>query len=172
MPPEEPEMGKENLPDNSIVNDLYAMPGHLIRRLQQASVAVVISKFSEYGYDLTPVQFAAMKTLALHPGIDQASLASLIAYDRTTIGGVVDRLVQKDLVIREVSPTDRRARILQLSQQGQKALREVEPLILEAQHEILLGLPVEDHEAFTQQLRKCLNALNHRTRKPALKKRV
>jgi len=149
-----------------VVNDLYLMPGHLIRRLQQAAVAVVISKLTEHGYDLTPVQFAALKTLSLHPGIDQASLAGLIAYDRTTIGGVIDRLEQKGFVERGISRTDRRARILTLTEAGKSVLLKVEPLVKEVQQEILCGLPENERSEFVLNLQRCVDALNDRTRIP------
>ena len=56
---------------------------------------------AEAGFDLTPVQFAALAVIAEHPRIDQATLAGLIAYDRVTIGGVVDRLSQKGYILRD-----------------------------------------------------------------------
>ena len=76
-------------------------PGHLARRFQQIAVAVFHAAVEEAGYDLTPVQYAALTEIATQPGIDQATLAGLIAYDRTTITGVVDRLVQKGLLVRQ-----------------------------------------------------------------------
>ena len=76
-------------------------PGHLARRFQQISVAVFHAAVEEAGYDLTPVQYAALTEIATQPGIDQATLAGLIAFDRTTITGVVDRLVQKGLLVRQ-----------------------------------------------------------------------
>ena len=69
--------------------EVHAMPGHLIRRLQQIAVSVFTERVTKAGFDITPVQFAALSTIAENPGLDQASLAGLIAYDRVTIGGVV-----------------------------------------------------------------------------------
>ena len=77
------------------MKQLRDMPGHLARRFQQIAVAIFHAELSETGYDLTPVQYAALVVLSEKPGIDQATLAGLIADDRTTIGGVTDRLVQK-----------------------------------------------------------------------------
>ena len=93
------------------MTNLYDLPGHLIRRLHQISVAIFANRMAEAGIDLTPVQFAALTTVDDNPGVDQATLAGLIAYDKVTIGGVVDRLVQKGLLRREVSKRDRRARV-------------------------------------------------------------
>src|SRR6266481_6312170 len=98
-----------------LVTDNNDKPGHLARRFQQIAVAVFHAAVEEAGYDLTPVQYAALTSIRTHPGIDQATLAGLIAYDRTTITGVVDRLVQKGLAVRQASSRDRRARELQIT---------------------------------------------------------
>jgi DNA-binding MarR family transcriptional regulator len=86
------------------------MPGHLARRFQQIAVAVFMAEVEDAGFDLTPVQYVALAAVAANPGIDQVTLAGLIAYDRTTITGVVDRLVLKGLMSRVESSRDRRAR--------------------------------------------------------------
>ena len=93
------------------------MAGHLIRRLNQASTHIFAKRMQETGVDLTPVQFAAMDAIASYPGIDQAGVAARIAYDRATIGGVIDRLEQKGYVRRSVSTPDRRAREVHLTDQ-------------------------------------------------------
>ena len=62
------------------MTELYALPGHLIRRLNQISVSVFAARVAEEGFDLTPVQFAALMILSENPGIDQATLAGLIAH--------------------------------------------------------------------------------------------
>ncbi len=40
--------------------EIYEMPGHLVRRLNQASVSVFMEEASKKGFDLTPVQYAAL----------------------------------------------------------------------------------------------------------------
>src|SRR6202011_1380486 len=94
----------------SLVTDNNDKPGHLARRFQQIAVAIFHAEVEEAGYDLTPVQYAALTSVRTHPGIDQATLAGLIAYDRTTITGVVDRLAQKGLLVRQANSRDRRRR--------------------------------------------------------------
>ena len=76
--------------------EAYGMAGHLIRRLQQISTQVFTTRAREAGFDLTSVQFAAMDAIREKPGIDQAGVAAMIAYDKATIGGVIDRLVAND----------------------------------------------------------------------------
>ena len=122
------------------MTDNIDKPGHLARRFQQIAVAVFHAEVEEAGYDLTPVQYAALTTVGMQPGIDQATLAGLIAYDRTTITGVVDRLVQKGLLVRKASRMDRRAHALQITTEGRRTLDGIEP----ARPDVLvadLGLP-------------------------------
>ncbi|GAB4524044.1 MAG: MarR family transcriptional regulator [Roseibium sp.] len=148
------------------MKDLNELPGHLIRRLQQVAVAVFHAEVEAIGFDITPVQFAALTRVGEHPGIDQATLAGLIAYDRTTIAGVVDRLVQKGFLSREVSARDRRAKVLQMTEAGRVALEKLTPAVERAQQVMLSGL--EDREAaeFLRLLRKATTAVNDLSRAP------
>ncbi len=70
-------------------------------------MAVFHAEVSAAGSDLTPVQFAALVQVRANPELDQATFAGMIAYDRATIGGVIDRLAEKGLVERKPSNRDR-----------------------------------------------------------------
>ena len=118
------------------------------------------------GYDLTPVQYSALTAICDRPGLDQATLANHIAYDRVTIGGVVDRLVQKKFVRREISATDRRARELYLTESGAKVLEEVRPIVRDTQELLLQGLEPDERVTFLRMLRKAAEAVNERSRAP------
>lgn len=146
--------------------EIYEMPGHLIRRLNQTSVSVFMDETGKKGFDLTPVQYAALNAIEATPGLDQATLASHIAYDRVTIGGVVDRLEQKDLVRRETNPKDRRARTLHLTDKGSETLAEIRPIVRETQALLLSGLSAVEREQFVGLLQKACEAVNERSRAP------
>ena len=124
------------------------MPGHIIRRMNQLSTHVFAVRMQEAGLDLTPVQFAALDAIVAHPGLDQASIAAKIAYDRATIGGVIDRLEQKGYVERRVSKRDRRAREVRITPMGQETYKTVLPIVLDLQQDILPGLTRDEREAF------------------------
>ena len=146
--------------------ELSKTPGHLVRRFQQIAVAIFHAEAGAAGYDLTPVQFAALATLQGNAGIDQATLAGLIAYDRTTIGGVVDRLVQKGLVERSISDRDRRARQLRMTGKGMGVLAEMRPVVEAAQRKILQGLSADESEELLRLMRKAIDAVNDHARAP------
>lgn len=142
------------------------MPGHLIRRLNQISVAQFMDQINSGGLSLTPVQYAALCAVRDHPGIDQATVAGLIAYDRATLGKVIDRLDARELVMRKVSPTDRRARELFLTEQGQTLLEKAHPLVKAAQPEILSGLNDQEQEQLVMLMQKVIQAGNELSRAP------
>jgi len=133
-----------------------AMAGHLIRRLHQQSTQVFQARTQAAGFDLTSVQFAALDAIARQPGIDQASLAATIGFDRATIGGVVDRLEHKGFVQRVVSTRDRRARQLHLTPDGEHLLAASRPVVEALQADILAPLSRAERAAFLALAQKAL----------------
>lgn len=136
--------------------EAHGMAGHLIRRLHQVSTQVFTRRVQEAGHDLTPVQFAALDAIVSDPGIDQASVATRIAYDRATIGGVIDRLEQKRLVTRTVSRQDRRAREVRPTDLGVQTFHASLPVIAALQDEILAGLTREERARFLELAAKAI----------------
>src|SRR4249919_912368 len=88
------------------LNRFYSRAGHLIRRLNQISVAIFLEETAELG--LTTVQYATLNVIERKPGIDQATLSMMVAFDETTLVKVLNRLVAKGFVTRKVSARDRR----------------------------------------------------------------
>ena len=72
------------------MDGLYAMPGHLIRRVQQISSALFAEECGNF--DLTSVQYAALVAIRANPQVDATRLSALIAFDRSTLGDVLERL--------------------------------------------------------------------------------
>jgi MarR family transcriptional regulator, temperature-dependent positive regulator of motility len=142
------------------------LPGHLIRRLHQIAASAFTTQLESAGTDLTPVQYAALHTLARNPGVDQARLAGMIAYDKVTIGGVLSRLEARGLIERGVSSTDRRSRILQITPQGEQLLEQISGPVLRAQEDMLRGLSQTETETFMRLLRKATDAGNALSRAP------
>lgn len=136
--------------------DSLDMAGHLIRRLHQQATLVFVQRTQEAGFDLTPIQFAALDAIANQPGTDQARVAEMIAYDRATIGGVIERLEQKGWVRRVVSERDRRARELSLTPEGQRILKALVPVVRGLQDQILLSLGEADRTRFLKLARQAV----------------
>lgn len=139
------------------LRDHKDMPGHLARRFQQLASAVFHAQMEATGCDLTSVQYAALATVARRPRIDQATLANEIAYDRATITGVVDRLLKKGLLSRTVNEADRRARELQVTEEGAALLQAIEPAVDRAQQAITARLTAREAEQLMTLLGKAVD---------------
>jgi len=145
--------------------DLDGLPGHHIRRLHQIAVAIFLQEVQAQG--LTPVQYAALQTVANMPGIDQRTLARTIGLDTSTTGGVIDRLQARGLLLRNADPGDRRVRLLSLTAAGHGLLREAQPAMQRAQQRILEPLPAAERDEFMRLLRALVAANNALSRAPS-----
>ncbi|WP_248306127.1 MarR family transcriptional regulator [Devosia sp. MC1541] len=144
--------------------NLKHLPGHLARRFHQISSTLFDLEMSRAGIVLTPVQFAALVEMKESPGIDQATLAGTIAYDRTTIGGVVDRLVDKGMVERFTDQADRRCKRLKLTPVGLETLSRAEPLVSRSQQELVSSLTAHEQEQLVALMQKIVEALGDKSR--------
>ena len=122
-----------------------AKPGHLIRRAQQIHNALFAEACG--ADDLTSVQYAALVAIRETPGIDATRLSAIIAFDRSTLGSVLERLEAKGWVRRQPSPADRRAKLLFLTEAGAALLARVDPRAALVQERILA--PLEESERAT-----------------------
>src|SRR5580692_11363092 len=124
-----------NKADTVTMDAVYTAPGYLFRRMQQIAVAIFIEECK--AFDLTPVQYAALIAIRTHPGIDATRLSAVIAFDRSTLGNVIERLQAKELIERNPSPGDKRVKLLTLSKSGAAVLRAIMPLVDRAQQRML-----------------------------------
>jgi MarR family transcriptional regulator, lower aerobic nicotinate degradation pathway regulator len=147
------------------VVDLESLPGFYIRRMQQIAVALFLQETEAHG--VTPVQYAALQTVADAPGIDQRTLARSIGLDTSTIAGVIDRLEARGLMLRSASPEDRRVRLLSLTPGGLKLLEATLPSVLRAQQRMLEPLPPAERGEFMRMLRVLVTANNELSRAPS-----
>ncbi|TQI65324.1 MarR family transcriptional regulator [Bosea sp. AK1] len=146
------------------MEDVYQKPGHLIRRAQQIAVSIFLEECAPV--DLTPVQYAALVVVREKPGIDATRLSAVVAFDRSTLGNVLERVETKGLILRTFSKEDKRVKVLHLSPKGELALKEVEPLARRAQERILSPLAPEDRETFLRMLSQIVELNNDASRVP------
>ncbi len=141
-----------------------SLPGYYIRRLQQIAVGMFMEETGSFG--LTPVQYAALNASQRNPGLDQRSLARMIGFDTSTIGGVIDRLEARELMQRNASPDDRRVRLLEVTPEGAALLKAVTPAMLKAQDRILKPLPQTERTQFLRMIKTLVDANNEASRAP------
>jgi DNA-binding MarR family transcriptional regulator len=143
---------------------VYAAPGYLFRRMQQIAVALFVEECS--AFDLTPVQYAALVAIHTHPGIDATRLSAVIAFDRSTLGNVIERLEAKTLIERRPSPEDKRVKLLFLTRAGTALLRDIRPAVDRAQVRMLQPLKAADRKMLMALLSQLVDLNNEASRVP------
>ena len=143
---------------------VYARPGYLFRRMQQIAVAIFMEECG--AFDLTPVQYAALVAIHAHPGIDATRLSAVIAFDRSTLGNVIERVEAKGLVERKASPDDRRIKLLYLTRSGAALLRDIVPAVDRAQARMLQPLKPADRKTLMALLGQLVDLSNDSSRVP------
>jgi DNA-binding MarR family transcriptional regulator len=140
------------------------MLGHLIFRCHQISVALFQSETSDLG--ITAQQYVLLRALSEHDGVDQITLAGLVAFNRTTTGDVVGRLETAGLLRREDSKEDRRAKVLFITPAGRRMLQRVLPAEARGQERLLAPLKPKEQEQFIGYLARIVRVNNDLSRAP------
>ena len=143
---------------------VYAKPGYLFRRMQQIAVAIFVEECK--AYDLTPVQYAALVAIRTHPGIDATRLSAVIAFDRSTLGSVIERLQAKSYIERKPAREDKRVKLLHLTRKGSALLRDIMPSVDRAQARMLQPLKQADRKALLSLLTQLVDLNNEASRVP------
>ena len=151
-------------PYSSTHFDVKETTGHLIRRCQQIAVAIFLEEFQRLG--LTPVQFAALSTIARNPGLDQSALVSLIAVDRSTIGAILRGLEERDLVKRITPQHNQRVKQLFIRPAGEDLLRATPEAGKRVDDRILAPLAPHERQTFLQLISRLVSVNNEFSRAP------
>jgi DNA-binding MarR family transcriptional regulator len=102
--------------------DIEKSIGFLLSKGYQRAWSIMREEIEQY--DLTPPQFALLAFLWQQDGLTQIELSEKGQIDRSTIGGLIDRLERNGLLERRQHPQDRRAYRIFLTEQG-KAMESI-----------------------------------------------
>jgi DNA-binding MarR family transcriptional regulator len=153
-----------NKPAAVTMDAVYSAPGYLFRRMQQIAVSIFVEECRDH--HLTPVQFAALVAIRTHPGIDATRLSAVIAFDRSTLGNVIERLEAKEYVERKPSREDKRIKLLHLTKSGAALLRDIMPSVDRAQARMLQPLKPADRKTLLALLTQLVDLNNEASRVP------
>jgi MarR family transcriptional regulator, lower aerobic nicotinate degradation pathway regulator len=148
----------------SKIASLYELPGHLIRRCHQISVAIFLEECAAFG--ITPQQYAIVRVLAAHDGVDQITVAGLAALNRTTTGELVARLEEQGYLTRVVSSEDRRVKNLFITKAGHALIQAVDAGVQRVQARLLKPLSKTERKAFIGFLARIAEVNNELSRAP------
>ena len=106
-------------------------------------------------YDITTSQWAVLKLLSVENNLSQAEIAEKTNTDRATCGSIIDKLISKRLIQKELSENDRRSYIVKILPTALAIIDEVSSLAEDVNQLALEGLSATD----ISNLNKCLTTI-------------
>lgn len=122
--------------------DIEKSVGYLLAKAYQRGWALFKEELD--AYDITPPQFGLLGFLWQQDGLTQVELSDKCQVDRTTIGGLIDRLEKLGMVERQPHPQDRRAYLIRLTAKGKKLEQPLTKKAQRATDRFTSGLKQED----------------------------
>lgn len=114
------------------------------------------------GIGVTRPQWQVLSLLSFNAGINQGGLAELLEVEPITLGRMIDRLQDAQLVERRPDPSDRRAWRLFLTDKGQLLLDQLRPFALETYDIALDGIDAAERAALMAALGRMRANLSRR----------
>jgi len=127
---------------------LAESPSHLIHRALQLALDIYSREVGSDG--LTQRQFAVLEAVSLRAGLTQTDLVKATGIDRSTLADLVARMAKRGLLSRERSTLDARAMAVRLTPEGEAALADARPRVVEADRQIMALLPKGRRESFLE----------------------
>lgn len=142
--------------DENTLGTLVHEVAHLLRTLIDRRVDP---------YNLTRAKWLALGVLDRREGITQTELAEYLELDKSTVGRLIDRLVQRGFVVRRKDPNDRRVFRIFFAESAQPILSELEQVGAGVRADALAGISKQDQEKLLSLLdRVKTNLLNAQER--------
>jgi DNA-binding MarR family transcriptional regulator len=88
-------------------------------------------KFKEHNVDLTFEMLMVMACLWQRDGINQQEIANITVKDKASMTYLIDNLTKRGLVSRQEDATDRRNKLILLTDQGKLLKKKIQPFINE-----------------------------------------
>lgn len=123
------------------------------------------SLYIEREIDLTYPQWRVIKAVRFSEGgISAAQIAATLGFDKVTISDIVNRLIRKGYLTKEVDTSDRRRNLLGLSEQSHLLCKNV--MGIEANFNQCLFADISDADAnnYNDTTNKLMNKLNEMNR--------
>lgn len=114
-------------------------------------------------YNITSSQWAILQLLFQSEILSQAEIAAQLNSDRATCGAVVDKLVLKKLVTKQVDRNDRRAFRVSITKEGAELVVQIADFAKKCNATALEGFTREEVKSLQDFLNKIISNLSEET---------
>ena len=118
--------------------------GYAVRRAQMRIYEAFFTVLDVH--DTTPTRYTLMLLIRENPGIRSVDLARVLGVARSRMVKLVDDLECRSLISRNTPSSDRRNRVLLLTERGARKLRQLEQVVERHEAQLTEGLSAGERE--------------------------
>jgi len=131
-----------------VAKELALSSGYLLARLGLAFKAQATARAEESGFEL--YDYSLLAILGEGAREAQATIADALALDPSRLVALLDSLEQRDMVVRQRDPLDRRRHVVSITDTGRKELARLRAIVGQLEDEFFAPLDPASREALQE----------------------
>jgi DNA-binding MarR family transcriptional regulator len=128
--------------------------GYLVGRTSRAIIKRLTKKFTDAGFDVSYEQWSILIHLYRKDGLTQQELSKLAVKDKASITRLLNVLEKKNIVLRIPDRSDKRSKLVYLTNKAKELKRDLIGLVEEMLREAEMGISFEEMEQCRTTLNK------------------
>ncbi len=117
-------------------------------------------------HNLTQAEFRCLRLFGKDENLNNKNIAERMNLSPSRLTRIIDGLVEKEYINREIDPTDRRNMRVSLSRKGKQLVRQLNKAYVNIHNEILEDIDVSQHKPLITAMDHLLTALEKWLKKP------
>ena len=115
-----------------------------------------LSKLHTYQYGIANTEWRVMAVLGVSSGVSAGHVAEKTAMDKVAVSRAINNMIKNGLIERHFSKEDKRRSELMLSEEGENVYRNIVPLVLQYEDDIMGTLSENERRELTNILAKLI----------------
>ncbi|RLC48856.1 MAG: hypothetical protein DRI23_10040 [Candidatus Cloacimonadota bacterium] len=117
-------------------------------------------------HNLTQAEFRCLRLFGTDENLNNKQIAERMKLSPSRLTRIIDGLVIKEYINREIDPSDRRNMRVTLSRKGRQLVRQLNKAYIDIHNEILEDIDISQHEQLITAMDHLLTALEKWLRRP------
>jgi DNA-binding MarR family transcriptional regulator len=117
-------------------------------------------------HNLTQAEFRCLRLFGTDESVNNKSIAERMNLSPSRLTRIIDGLVEKEYIVREIDPNDRRNMRVMLSRRGKHLVNQLNKAYVQIHHEILQDIDASQHAPLITAMQHLLEALENWLKKP------
>ena len=117
-------------------------------------------------HNLTQAEFRCLRLFGKDENLNNKHIAERMKLSPSRLTRIIDGLVKKEYINREIDPNDRRNMRVNLSRRGKQLVQQLNKAYVNIHNEILEDIDVSQHEALITAMDHLLSALENWLKRP------